>query len=138
MKLACRTAVKNKKLTAELEGIIKEAGVSNGCPKQQGTLLYDCASKASLHLPCTESLVIRFRLMQVGDIQTTTDQSCVMQYPDNARENRQKFMLDFIMTGKIQVWGHCWPDLISYHLSSIALIQHARTVMPTVTSYLRQ
>ena len=40
-----RTAVKNKKLTHELDAIIEEAGVSNGCPKQQGTLLYDCASK---------------------------------------------------------------------------------------------
>ena len=37
----CRTAVKNKKLTHELEAIIAEAGVSAGCPKQQGTLLYD-------------------------------------------------------------------------------------------------
>ncbi|DBA66182.1 hypothetical protein WJX79_006574 [Trebouxia sp. C0005] len=63
-----KTAVKNKKLTHELEAIIQEAGVLKGCPKQQGTLLYDCASK----------------------------------YPDNAKENRKQFMLDFIMTGKIQ------------------------------------
>ena len=31
-----------------------------------------------------------------------------MQYPDNARENRQQFMLDFIMTGKIQVHSNAW------------------------------
>ncbi len=45
-----RTAVKNKKLTHELEAIIQEAGASNGCPKQQGTLLYDCASKVGSSL----------------------------------------------------------------------------------------
>lgn len=43
----CRTAVKNKKLKSELETIITEAGVTTGCPKQQGTLLYDCASKVN-------------------------------------------------------------------------------------------
>ena len=37
--------MKNKKLSQELDAIMQEAGVSNGCPKQQGTLLYDCASK---------------------------------------------------------------------------------------------
>ena len=44
-RVAHRTAIKNKKLKHELEAIIAEAGVTNGCPKQQGTLLYDCASK---------------------------------------------------------------------------------------------
>ncbi|KAL3136317.1 Glutaminyl-tRNA synthetase [Trebouxia sp. C0009 RCD-2024] len=44
-----KTAVKNKKLTQELETIINEAEVATtGCPKQQGTLLYDCACKVSL------------------------------------------------------------------------------------------
>ena len=47
----CRTAIKNKKLKSELETIITEAGVTTGCPKQQGTLLYDCASKVSKQKP---------------------------------------------------------------------------------------
>ena len=40
---------------------------------------------------------------QDNDVQTGV---LCLQYPDNAKVNRKQFMLDFIMTGKIQVRRH--------------------------------
>jgi hypothetical protein len=45
--LACRSALKNLKFTQALVDVIKEAGVTEGCPKAKGNLLYTTASKVS-------------------------------------------------------------------------------------------
>ena len=106
-----RTAVKNKKLTLELEAIIQEAGVSNGCPKQQGTLLYDCASKVGSEVASSKNQLLPKLISAQSAWLASTSHTfgkldCCVQYPDNAKENRKQFMLDFIMTGKIQVSQH--------------------------------
>lgn len=45
--MACRSALKNIKFTQALVDVIKEAGVTEGCPKAKGNLLYTTASKVS-------------------------------------------------------------------------------------------
>jgi hypothetical protein len=44
---AHRNALKNVKFTQTLVDVIKEAGVTGGCPKAKGNLLYTVASKVS-------------------------------------------------------------------------------------------
>jgi hypothetical protein len=45
--LCCRQSLKNIKFTQSLVDVIKEAGLTDGCPKQKGNLLYTVASKVS-------------------------------------------------------------------------------------------
>ena len=65
-----------------------------------------------------------------------------MQYPENARENRQQFMLDFIMTGKIQVrsnaqlasLGHAPSDYSFFHAciaNDIMVVQRSNATLTT-------
>jgi hypothetical protein len=42
-----RSTLKNIKFTQALVNVIKEAGVTEGCPKAKGNLLYTTASKVS-------------------------------------------------------------------------------------------
>lgn len=52
----CRSAFRNPKFTQGLADVIKEAGVTEGCPKAKGNLIYLTASKVPLHSSCLRKI----------------------------------------------------------------------------------
>jgi hypothetical protein len=62
-----RSALKNIKFTQALVDVIKEAGVTEGCPKAKGNLLYTTASKVSeLPIDTQQRLSSQQQLQQVN------------------------------------------------------------------------
>ncbi|KAF6264766.1 tRNA synthetases class I, catalytic domain-containing protein [Scenedesmus sp. NREL 46B-D3] len=76
--MARRSALKNTKFTQALVDVIKEAGVTEGCPKAKGNLLYTTASKHPANALVHRPMLLEYILAE--KIKTTTQLDGAFEY----------------------------------------------------------